>query len=101
MPMPQQLPQIPILRTRYPDPRKPILPHQSQQESGIFAIGLPLFDSLGLDLGGIPDPQLKAEFRQQSLEPPGISGSLHSYPSADSSLLQVTIKSLRFSITMV
>jgi hypothetical protein len=43
MPMPEQLPQIPILWTRYPDP-------------------------LGRDLRRIADPQLKAQLCQQSLE---------------------------------
>src|SRR5215510_14598316 len=88
-------------RTWYPNSRKAILQHQLQQKARIFAIGLPLFDSLGRDLGGISDPQLKTEFRQKSLEPAGISGSLHSYPYADSSPLQVTVESLRFSIRVV
>jgi hypothetical protein len=43
MAMPEQLPQIPILWTRYPDP-------------------------LGRDLRRIADPQLKAQLCQQSLE---------------------------------
>jgi hypothetical protein len=49
--------------------RKAIFAHQPQQKSGIFAVGLPLFDAFGLDLGGIADPQLEIKFRQQSLEP--------------------------------
>ena len=35
MTVPQQLPQIPILRTRHPDFRKAIFEHQLQQKSGI------------------------------------------------------------------
>lgn len=41
MPMPQQLPQIPILRAGHPDFRKSIFAHQSQQQLGVFAVGLP------------------------------------------------------------
>jgi hypothetical protein len=33
MPVPHQLPQITILRTRYPDSRKVLFLHQSQQQS--------------------------------------------------------------------
>jgi len=40
MPMPQQLPQITILWTRYPDSRKTIFQQQLQQEFGILAVGL-------------------------------------------------------------
>jgi hypothetical protein len=32
------LSQIPILRTRYPDLRKVIFQHQSQQESGVLTV---------------------------------------------------------------
>jgi len=47
--MPEQLPQIAILRTRYPDPREAIFSHQLQQEFSIFAVGLllPYPPSLG------------------------------------------------------
>jgi hypothetical protein len=40
MPVPEQLPQISILRTRCPDPGKAIFQHQLQQELSIPAIGL-------------------------------------------------------------
>jgi hypothetical protein len=53
MAMPEQLPQISILRTGYPDPRKVIFPQQPEQELGISAVGLLLLDSLGYDLCGI------------------------------------------------
>jgi hypothetical protein len=58
MPVPQQLPQIPILRTGYPDSRKAIFPHQLQQEPGILAVRFLFPDSLGLDHRGIPNPHL-------------------------------------------
>jgi len=69
MPVPQQLSQIPILRARYPDSRKVIFPHQSQQQSGILAVGLLLLHSSGFDLRGITDPYLEPQLCQQSLEP--------------------------------
>src|SRR6516164_1595755 len=52
-------------------------------------------------LRGIDDPQLDTELCQQLLEPTGKSGSLHAYPHADSSLLQVPIESFCFSLTVV
>jgi hypothetical protein len=45
MPMPQQLPEIPVLWTRYPDLRKTILLHQLQQELDILAVRLLLLGS--------------------------------------------------------
>src|SRR5882762_3443895 len=62
MTMPQQLSQIPILRTRYPDLRKVIFPHQSQQESGVLTVVLLLLHSLGFDLCWMADPQLETQF---------------------------------------
>src|SRR5215471_17891642 len=38
--MPQQLPQIPVLPTGHPDPRKAVFQHQLQNELRILAIGL-------------------------------------------------------------
>jgi hypothetical protein len=59
MPMPQQLPQIPILCIRNPDPRKAIFPQKLQQQLRILAIGLLLPYSLGANLRCVPDPQFK------------------------------------------
>jgi len=64
MPVPKQLPQIPILRTRYPDSREIIFPQQSQQQSGVLTVGLLLADSLGLNLRRIADPYLDTQFYQ-------------------------------------
>ena len=77
MPMPQQLTQISIFRTGYPHPRKAIFQQQLQQQCGIQAVRLLLSHPLGLDLRRISDPQLEAQFRQQPLEPAGMSGRLH------------------------
>jgi hypothetical protein len=54
---------------RYPHPRKVIFDEQREQQLRIVAVGLLLADSLGLDLRGIADPQLDAQFCQQLLEP--------------------------------
>jgi len=59
MPVPQQLPEIAILPTRYPNPGKAIFQQQSQQQLRILTIRLLLAYSLRADLGGVPDPQLK------------------------------------------
>jgi len=58
MPAPQQLTQITILRTWYPDSRKVIFQQQLPHESGIFAVGLLLPDALPLDLRRIANPHL-------------------------------------------
>jgi hypothetical protein len=54
--MPQQLPQIPILPTRYPDLGKTILHQQLQNMLRILPIRLLLAFPLPSDLGGVPDP---------------------------------------------
>jgi hypothetical protein len=53
MPVPKQLTQIAIFRTRYPDPRKAIFHHQLQKQLSIFTVGLLLLDALRLYLGWI------------------------------------------------
>src|SRR5215467_1341495 len=101
MPVPQQLSQIPILRTRYPDSWKAVFQQQLPQQSGILGVGLRLPDPLGFDLGGIADPQLEIKFSQQSLEPARIPGSLHAYPHADSLRFHISIEVARFSVAVV
>src|SRR5215475_8015136 len=101
MPVPQQLSQIPILRTRNPDFRKALFQQQLQQQSGVLAVGLRLPNTLGFNLGRIPNPQLETKFCQQSLEPTCIPGSLHAYTHADSSLLQIAIELFGLSLTVV
>src|SRR5271170_489704 len=100
MPVPKQLSQITILRTRYPDARKVLLQQQSQQQAGVLTVGLLLADSLALDLGRIADPQLHTEFCQQPLKPAGVTGGLHPHAHAYSSCRQFPIKLLGFSITV-
>lgn len=68
---------------------------------GILAVGLLLLDSFGLDFGRIADPKFATKFCQQALEPARISGSLHAYLQADSSLLQLSIEPLCFTIAVV
>jgi hypothetical protein len=53
------LPQIAILRARYPDPWEAIFQQQSQNQLRIVAIRLLLAHPLRSDLGRISDPQLK------------------------------------------
>jgi hypothetical protein len=50
MPVPEQLPEIPIFGTRYPDARKGIFQQQLQQKLSIVAVGLLLADSSPLNL---------------------------------------------------
>src|SRR5215510_12119884 len=101
MPMPQQLSQIPILRTRYPDSRKAVFQQKLPQKSCILGVGLRLPDTLGFDLGWIADPQHEIKLCQQSLEPARIPGSLHPNPHADSLRPQIAIEVVRFSVAVV
>jgi hypothetical protein len=64
MPVPKQLPQIPILRIRCPDSRKAILQKQPQQEAAVLAVGFLLPASLSLDLRWISNPQLETQLCQ-------------------------------------
>src|SRR5271168_3420152 len=75
--MPQQLPQITILCVRYPDPRKTVLDHQSQQQLRILTIRLLLAHSLGANLGSVSDPQLKLQLIEQSFKPAGVPAGFH------------------------
>jgi len=50
------LPQIPILRTRYPDSEKAIFQKQLQQQLGIVAVGLLFPHQLALDLRCVANP---------------------------------------------
>jgi len=101
MPMPQQLSQVTILRTGYPDPRKIIFPQQSQQQSGVLPVGLLFAHAFSLNLGRIADPQFHTEFCQQPLEPAGVARGLHPHSYARSSPRQFPIKLLGFSCTVV
>ncbi len=78
--MHQQLPHVPHLQTRHPDPRKPVLPQQLQQMLRVPPVGLLLAHYRGPDLGGIAEPQLEAQLRQQPLEPRIVPASLHPHP---------------------
>jgi hypothetical protein len=77
MPMPQQLPQIAILRVRHPDPRKAILQHQLQYQLRVLPIRLLLAYSLRPYLRGTSDPQLETKLVQQTLEPARVSAGFH------------------------
>jgi hypothetical protein len=77
MPMPQQLPQIPILCIRDPDPWKTIFPQKLQQQLRILAIALLLPHSLRANLRCVPDPQLKMQLAQQTLKPACVSAGFH------------------------
>ena len=64
MPVPEQLSQISILRTRYPDSGKTILHQQLQQQLRILTVGLLLAHALGSYLAGIANPQLVVQLER-------------------------------------
>jgi hypothetical protein len=61
----------------------------------ILPIGLLLAYSLGSDLGGIPDPQLELQLRQQSLKPPCLPARFHSDTHPHTTRGKIAIKLLR------
>src|SRR5580765_1806313 len=65
--MPQQLPQIAILRIRYPDPREAIFQQEPQQQLRVLAIGLLLAHLLRAHSRGIADPQLNPQLDEHSI----------------------------------
>src|SRR5260370_31364680 len=61
----------------------------------ILAIRLLLAFSLPSDLGGVPDPQLEVQFRQESLEPARMSTVFHAHTHRRSLGRQLTVELLR------
>src|SRR6266581_3608911 len=92
----KQLPQIPILCVRYPDPRKAVFYHQPQQELRILAIRLLLAHSLGANLRCVPDPQLKLQLAQQTFKPACVSAGFHAHSYSQTSLLELAVELLGF-----
>src|SRR5258707_1562417 len=101
MAVPEQLPQIAILRTRYPDPWKSIFQHQLQQELSIFAVSLLFPYPPGLNLCRVSNPQFETQFRQQPLEPACMPRGLHPHSHVGSPPFQIAVKLLRFSFAVV
>jgi hypothetical protein len=101
MSMPQQLTQIPIFGIGNPYAWKTIFPQQPQEESSIYARWFErLMAELGFELW-IGDPAEIKAARVRKKKTDRVSGGLHPYSPADSRLLQVAVKRLRFSRTVV
>src|SRR3974390_273189 len=69
MPVQQQLPHVPFFLRRHPDPWKPALPQQLQDQLGIFPVGLLLAHRRRPYARPIAHPQLVPAFAQQSTKP--------------------------------
>src|SRR5437879_6652276 len=95
MPVPQKLPQIPVLPAGYPNLRKPILPQQLENMLSILAVRLMLAHSLGSDLGRIPNPQLDVQFCQQSVDPACVSTGFHPQTNGFSLAGKLAVELLR------
>ena len=80
----------------YPDLRKAIFQQQSQNQLRILAIRLLLAYSLGADLGGISDPQLEVQLRQQSFKPACMPTGFHPHAHLHSLGREIAIELLRF-----
>jgi hypothetical protein len=96
MSMPEQLPQIAILRIGYPDARKAIFQQELQNQLRILSICLLLSYLPGPDLGCVSDPQLKLRLLQQALEPASMPTRFHPYPHRNCLRRKLTIKSFGF-----
>jgi hypothetical protein len=96
VPVPQQLPQIAILPTRHPDPRKVIFQQEFQNQLRILAIGLLLAHSPGSDLGCVADPQLDVELGEQSFKLARLSTGFHAHTHLHSLGREIAIELLRF-----
>ena len=92
--MPQQLPQIAILRVRYPDSREAIFQQPPQQQLPVLAIGLLLAHSFGADRGCVADPQLKLQLVQQTLEPARMPTGFHAYAHCYAALAEIVVELL-------
>src|SRR5215467_16169335 len=96
MPVPQQLPQIPVLPARHPDLRKVSFHHQLQNMLRIFPVRLLFAGSLAFDLARVANPQLDLQLCQQPLEPPCVPAGFHSYSYLFTCTCQSTIEAFRF-----
>src|SRR5215467_5207423 len=94
VPVPQQLPQITVLPTGYPNPRKIILQQQFENVPCVLAIGLLLASSFRSDHLGIPPPQLYSQPFQQLLKPAPVTAGLYSHPYGLTRRRQGTIELL-------
>jgi hypothetical protein len=94
MPVPQQLPQIPVLPGRHPDLRKVIFQHEFQNQLRVLPICLLLSHSSGSDFCRISDPQLEVQLREQSFKPARLSTGFH--PHTHLLSRELAIKLFRF-----
>src|SRR6266581_6535327 len=94
MPMPEQLPHVPVLPTRYTDPRETVFHQQPQQQFSILTIGLVLTHALGTNLACVSDPKLESELIHQPLEPAPVPAGFHPDADLDSSLVEFTVELL-------
>src|SRR6202140_2177875 len=80
VPMHQQLPHIPHLQARHPDPRKPVFDEQMHQMLRVPPIRLLLAHHRGPHLRRISKPQLEPQLLKQPLEPRIVPARLHPHP---------------------
>src|SRR5712692_2790538 len=96
--MNQQLPQILLFPGRSPDPRKPSLQQQLQNQRGIAPVVLLLPHIRSANLRRIADPNIVSCRRGHFHKPLAVPGRLHSNQSWPR---QSTVKLLRFSRRML
>ena len=77
MPMQHQLPQIPLLTVRCPQPRKAPFHQQLQNVGCVPLVGLLLAHVTGPDLRCIPDPDCVPQILYQFHEPLAVARGLH------------------------
>jgi len=94
--MPEQLPQVAVLRVRHPDAGESLFQHEPQQQLCILPIRLLLAHSLGADLGRVSDPQLQRQIAQQPLTPARVSAGLHAHTRFNALLPELAVELLGF-----
>jgi hypothetical protein len=94
LPVPQQLPQIPVLPTRHPDRREVVLQQQTQNVLRILSIRLLFASALTPYLSCITHPQLQLQLRQQSFEPACVATGFHPHTHLPPLCSQIAIKLL-------
>ena len=78
--MHQQLPHVPLLQTRHPDPRKPIFHQQLQSNSASRRSVFCLRTSLARIFAASPSHNSMPQLRQQPLEPGIVPAGFHPHP---------------------
>jgi len=80
VPVPQQLPRVPLRQGRNPNAREPLLQQQIKQVRGVAPVRLLFPHHARPNLARVADPEFMPEFGQQALEPLRMARRLYAHP---------------------